>query len=237
MMPAVFRANGSRRSVVESLLSINRAQVGVSTGYMEAERGRWPDLVGAAFAVSEGIAELSALSASELPALLAFLDDDEPPFRRLTVHGPAKGWDRSAYALADELATLPASVSGVVMHPETLGNCEAFTILGGRLLLENMDTRKQDARTVEELLPYFEALPAARFCFDIAHAWLHDESLTLAHELLNVFGDRLAEVHLSSILHDGRHVSLTAEDAVRFRPVLERCVHVPWILEAPLTGR
>jgi hypothetical protein len=119
------------------------------------------------------------------------------------------------------------------VHPETLGDPAAFADLGARLRLENMDTRKHDARTVEELGFYFEALPSARFCFDVAHAQLNDPSMRLAHDLLDAFADRLAEVHVSSIERDGEHVPLRAADAEAFLPVLARCTGVPWVLEAP----
>jgi hypothetical protein len=190
--------------------------------------------VAAAESCSLDVVELSALSAVELPGLLAFLRDIGPlPFGHISVHGPSKGWDGTPGALAAALAAIPAFVDGVVMHPETLGDVEPFADLGGRLRLENMDTRKHDARTVEELARYFEALPAARFCFDVAHAQLHDPSMGLAHELLDAFADRLAEVHVSSIEPGGDHVSLRGSDAEAFLPVLARCVGVPWVLEAP----
>jgi hypothetical protein len=153
------------------------------------------------------------------------------------VHGPSKGWAGTPAALADALASLPAQVEGIVMHPETLGDPAAFAALGGRLWLENMDTRKPDARTPDELARFFHALPAARFCFDVAHAQLHDPTMALAHELLDAFGDRLVEVHLSSITTDGTHVPLRPRDAEAFAPVLERCIGVPWVLEAPLPAR
>ena len=136
-------------------------------------------------------------------------------------------------ALATALGAIPAYVEGVVMHPETLGELDAFAELGARLRLENMDTRKADARDARELARYFDALPDARFCFDVAHAQLHDPSMRLAHELLDAFADRLAEVHVSSIEPDGEHVPLRAADAEAFLPVLERCAGVPWVLEAP----
>jgi hypothetical protein len=56
----------------------------------------------------------------------------------------------------------------------------------------------------------------------------------LAHELLDAFADRLAEVHVSSIEPDGEHVPLRAADAESLLPVLERCAGVPWVLEAPV---
>ncbi|HKG03461.1 MAG TPA: hypothetical protein VKB03_09780 [Conexibacter sp.] len=216
------------------LLELNAGLVGPSTGYMIGARGDWPRLVAAAESCSLDVVELSALSARELPSLLRFLrEDGELPFGHVSVHGPSKGWDGTPAALATALASIPAQVDGIVMHPETLGDLAPFADLGGRLRLENMDTRKPDARTADELARYFDALPDARFCFDVAHAQLHDPGMGLAHELLDAFSDRLAEVHVSSIEADGEHVPLRAADAEAFLPVLERCVGVPWVLEAP----
>lgn len=225
-------------SEIEELLALNPGLIGVSTGYMVGARGDWPRLAAAAEVLSDDVVELSALSAGELPGLVSFLEDvPELPFRRVSVHGPSKGWECTPEALAGQLVELPECVEGVVMHPETLGDVAAFAAVGARLRLENMDTRKPDARTAAELAAYFEALPRARFCFDVAHAQLHDPSMGLAHELIDAFGDRLVEVHLSSIEASGAHVPLRPEDAEAFIPVLSRCTGVPWVLEAPLPPR
>jgi hypothetical protein len=220
---------------IEELLDVNAGLVGASTGYMTETRSDWPWLVAQARALSGDVVELSALCGAELPGLAAFLDGDwSAPFAHVSVHGPSKRWREDELALADALLALPASVDGIVMHPETLGDVDAFAPLGGRLRLENMDTRKPDGRTTDELGRYFAQLPQARFCFDIAHAWQHDAGMGLAHELLDAFGDRLVEVHLSSIDTDGAHVPLRPGDVDAFAPVLERCAGVPWVLEAPL---
>ncbi|MBK9169468.1 MAG: hypothetical protein IPM24_18675 [Bryobacterales bacterium] len=75
-----------------------------------------------------------------------------------------------------------------------------------------MDKRKPVGRTVAELEPLFAALPAARFCFDIGHARQVDPSMTEAALLLDAFGDRLAEVHMSEVNAASRHdpISLNA---------------------------
>lgn len=226
-------------SEIEELLGTNGGLVGASTGYMVGARGDWPRLIAAAETCSLDVVELSAMSARELPGLSRFLAEEarELPFAHVSVHGPSKGWSGTPSALAAMLMALPEQIDGIVMHPETLGDPTAFAGLGERLRLENMDTRKPDARTTGELARYFEALPAARFCFDVAHAQLHDPSMGLAHELLDAFGDRLVEVHLSSIEPSGEHVPLRTQDAEAFAPVLERCVGVPWVLEAALPGR
>lgn len=221
-------------TAIGELLELNAGLVGPSTGYMVGARGDWPRLIAAAESRSLDVVELSALSASELPGLLRFLREaGELPFGHVSVHAPSKGWDGTPAALSAVLAGIPAQVDGIVMHPETLGDPAAFAALGARLRLENMDTRKPDGRTVPELARYFAELPGARFCFDVAHAQLHDPSMRLAHALLDAFADRLAEVHVSSIEPDGEHVPLRAVDAEAFMPVLERCAGVPWVLEAP----
>lgn len=212
--------------------------VGASTGYMECDRGRWKQLVECAGTVSGEVVELSALSADELPDLIGFLAErHDLGFGYVSVHGPAKDWHGDLERLARSLDhELPSYVSAVVMHPDNLEDPAALRALGSRLILENMDALKTDARTVAELAPFFDVLPDAGFCFDIAHAQMIDPSMRLAHELLDAFGDRLREVHLSSILPDGTHVPLLGVDVEAYRPVLERCRNVPWILEAALPG-
>jgi hypothetical protein len=182
------------------------------------------------------VVELSALSGKELPTLIGFLDATPVlDFGYVSVHGPAKGWSGSSTELAARLRTdLPGYVDAVVLHPESLEEMTPFAVLGELLILENMDAFKSSARSVDELRPYFEALPEAGFCFDIAHARMNDPSMGLGHELVEIFGDRLREVHLSSITDDGRHVPLTQADVEMFWPVLERCRNVPWVLEAEL---
>jgi sugar phosphate isomerase/epimerase len=220
---------------VEQLLSLNVGLVGASTGFLSDLREDWPAMIEASIAVSDQVIELSALSGDELHGLTGYLrTDDVTGWPHVSVHGPAKRWASTPHALADALAALPASIDGIVMHPETLRDPTTFESLSARLWLENMDTRKADARTVDELARYFELLPDAGFCFDIAHAWLHDPTMGLAHALLDAFDERLAEVHLSSILPSGRHVPLRPSSLAVFEPILARCVGVPWILEAPL---
>lgn len=221
---------------LQSLLAGHRL-LGASTGYMAGSRGNWPNLLSQAARVSETTIELSALSGEELAPLQTFLaarPESVTRFERLSVHGPSKGWEGSTQTLVDALLELPGCIAGIVMHPDTMGDLPPYEALGARVWLENMDTRKGDGRTVDELDAYFAALPQARFCFDIAHAGLHDPSMGLAHELLDAYGGRLAEVHLSSIEEDGTHVPLRAEDLDRFAGALGRCRGVPWILEAPL---
>jgi len=227
-------ASTATRSVRGRLNELNDGEVGLSTGFMAAIRGDWDRLIDEAASDSSSVVELSALSSPELPVLVEYLSKRPSlPFRHVMVHGPAKGVVAEVEAaLPAQVSQLPPFVDGVVLHPETLSRPDALERVGHRLLLENMDPRKNDAKTPDQLERFFSVLPHARFCLDVAHAWLNDPTMSLAHDLLDAFGPRLAEVHISSILPSGAHVVLEREQLNVFEPVLRRCTGVPWILEA-----
>jgi Xylose isomerase-like TIM barrel len=216
-----------------SLLS-GHPLVGCSTGYMESEREEWDQLVVEAAAVSGVAAELSALSERELPSLVKFFaGDPQLPFRYLSVHGPSKGRRLPERDLANVLAGLPRWIDAIVMHPDTIDDAECYRPIGRRLVLENMDARKDAGRTVQELEPLFEALPDAGLCFDIAHAKSVDQTMDEGEAILGRYGSRLRHVHLSSLDEDSHHVPLSPADEELYSPLLQKCRDVPWILEAP----
>lgn len=217
----------------ESYLSRHHP-IGASTGYMEDLRHDWDAQVAEALRVSTFAVELSALSELQLEPLGAFLvSNPSLPFRYLSIHGPSKDRRMPEGELVDELGVLTERADALVMHPDTIELPDRYRPLGSKLVIENMDARKDSGRTAEELAATFAELPDAGFCFDIAHAWSIDDSMAVANELLHEFGDRLRHVHVSSLSSKLHHESLTEEDEELFRPTLERCIDVPWILEAP----
>lgn len=206
--------------------------VGASTGWLR-DAGDWPAQARAAAAVSPFAAELAALSLPEFDGLEAWLHTlPALPFRYLSVHAPVKNLDGDEAALIGRLAALPALVRSIVVHPDVMLDAAAYARIGSRLVVENMDDRKPTGQTADDLAEVFAVLPEAGFCLDVAHVTAVDPSMDLAHELLDRFGARLRQLHVSSLV-DGEHAPLTGEDAERFRPVLRRCVDVPWLLEAP----
>lgn len=190
---------------------------------------------------SRGAIELSVGAETELPALLTLLHEPEflaalDTFDAVSLHGPMKalsgGWD----VLADTFFTMTPAIRGVVFHPDTLDEqaLTALSTLGPRLWLENMDVRKTDARTAGELAPFFEACPQAGFVLDVAHVWCIDPTLALGHDLLDAYGTRLVEVHVSGIEPDGKHRPTRLTDLERYLPLLDRARHVPWVFETKL---
>ena len=153
----------------------------------------------------------------------------------LSVHAPVKHRRGTEAELVARLAELPAGVDAIVVHPDVIDEPALYRGLGSALVVENMDPRKADGRTVSELEPIFAALPEAGFCFDVAHAAAVDPSMREAHRLLDRFCGRLRHVHVSSLDEEHHHVPLTTEDEASYAAVLRRCRDVPWIVEAPLS--
>jgi hypothetical protein len=205
---------------------------------MAERRGDWPALTWEALRTSVYAVELAALSEDELPALVDYLGSGvELPFRFVSVHAPSKHRRMSEAELVDALVALPCWIDAIVVHPDTIEDVGRYHALGSRLALENMDARKAGGRTAEELAPYFDALPDAGFCFDVAHAWSIDPTMETGEGLLDAFAGRLRHVHVSSLDAEGHHIPLTPEHEDLFEHTLGRCLGVPWILEAPLPAR
>jgi hypothetical protein len=212
--------------------------LGASTGCLDAPRGSWALLVDEAYAAAPYAVELTALSERELPTLVSFLASGaDLPFRFVSVHAPTKHRRLTERELIATLCDLPAWLDAIVVHPDTMEDVEAYAALGRRLVIENMDARKSDGRTVAELDRVFAALPDAGFCFDVAHAWQIDATMAEGQRMLDRYACRLRHLHVSSLGEDGRHHPLTDEHEELFAPLLGRCRDVPWIFEAPLTAR
>jgi hypothetical protein len=213
---------------------VGHRNIGASTGYMASNYGQWPLLVSEATAVSTVAVELSALSETELPSLMTFVEEAPAlPFLFVSVHGPTKDREMAEDELVEMMSRLVGRVDAIVMHPDVMREPGHFRELGSTLAIENMDSRKATGQTAAHLAEYFAELPEAGLCFDVPHAASVDPTLTVAHDLLDVHRHRLRHVHLSSLDERCHHRSLTAADQARFMSVLDRCRDVPWILEAP----
>jgi hypothetical protein len=209
--------------------------LGASTGYMSGSRGDWPAMVAEALELSPFAAELAALSEGELPGLEAYLGGrPELPFEYLSVHAPVKHLRMPEAEMVRRLVRLAPLADAIVVHPDAMDDPRAYRPLGSSLVLENMDARKPAGRTVEELAPFFAALPEAGLCLDVAHVLTVDPSMLEGERLLDAYAGRLRHLHVSSIDGECRHLPLSVEDEARFADLLRRCPDVPWILEAPL---
>ena len=154
--------------------------IGCSTGYMDELREDWDGLVEAAARPPGSRSSCPRCRRTSWRASSPICDDAPPlPFRFVSVHGPSKDRRMSDDELVALLEQLPARVSAIVIHPDAMVDLAPYRRLGRRLCIENMDARKPIGQTAAGLARYFEALPEARFCFDVAHAKAVDPSLTV----------------------------------------------------------
>jgi sugar phosphate isomerase/epimerase len=210
---------------------------GVATGAFIAERDDWLTAIERAIGEGWEVIELTAITEERFDELLAFSARSSNAlsgFRRVSVHAPIHFHSEPA-AVVQKLASWHAQLD-LVLHPDLFRGQPALRALGKRVVFENMDVAKDFGRTVEDMRDVFAEYPDAGFCLDVAHVWTNDPSLALAHEFLDSFGDRLRQLHVSGIEPDGVHRPTTPHDLDLYRPVLDRCPHVPWLLETELAA-
>lgn len=165
-------------------------EVGHSTrAFSEADLGA---RMNAAVAAGGNIVELSALDEGFSEAVVSARGLARRYFRRVSVHAPADLSGTSESELVTRLASLEVPV---VAHPEIIGTPALWLPLGSRLLIENCDDGHCTGRTSAELREFFAALPEARFCLDLSHAF-RAGGRPVVDDLATAFGRRLDEIHL-----------------------------------------
>jgi hypothetical protein len=177
--------------------------------------------------------ELSALRLSELSSLVDDLPKlDLTSFSFVSFHAPSR------FELADEHAVIASlrAVTGygvpVVVHPDTMYTDELWRAFGASIYIENMDKRKPVGRTAGELQCLFERFPEARMCFDIGHARQVDPTMVEAYRILDQFGHRLRQVHMSEVNTASHHDPISRYAILAFQKVAGLIpASVPIILE------
>jgi hypothetical protein len=214
------------------------ANFGIGTGAFLAERDDWPAAIHRADQEGWRVVELTAITEALFNQLLIYLEGANTSlerFHRVSVHAPAL-LDSSPTLLARTLLSAPLSYD-LVFHPDVYREEEQLADLGTRAVFENMDLTKPFGRAIADLSDVFRRFPSAGFCLDVAHVWTNDRTLKLGFDLLEAFGNRLRQLHVSGIEPNGEHRPMTAQDLDLYQPLLQRCAHVPWVLESVLVGR
>jgi hypothetical protein len=201
---------------------------GIATGAYEDDRNDWPRAIERAAREGWPFLELTAFGEARLDLLPTLDAELFKSFQRVSIHAPVRDDPTVTIEL---LLTLDGDV---ILHPDVYGAVAAVDRLGTRAVFENMDIAKSFGKDVDDLVTVFAAHGQAGFCLDVAHVLTNDESLSLGHDLLDAFGERLRQVHVSGIKADGTHRETTAADLELYRPLLKRCREVPWLLEAEL---
>jgi len=178
--------------------------------------------------------ELSALREDEIDALMRALPAlDLCAFEFVSLHAPSKRVRLSEQELVEKLESIKDYVEGIVLHPDVIEDSSLWQVLGDKVILENMDQRKPIGRTTEELRPFFDALPEARFCLDLGHAQQVDPTQSLTVELLKTFASRLVELHISEVDVFSNHVAISPSARTAFRRLASLIPEdVPVIIES-----
>ena len=182
--------------------------------------------------------ELSALRETELDVLVDALPKlDLSGFEYVSIHAPSRLAELSETQVVSQLLLAAKYVPEIVLHPDVVQTPSVWKPLEEYLLFENMDLRKPIAQTADEMNALFEEFPAARFCFDIGHARQTDSSMKSASRFLELFTDRLAELHVSEVNANSRHVPIGENARRNFEDLAERIPqNVPVIIESDVTG-
>jgi hypothetical protein len=213
------------------------ARFGIATGAFVKERDDWDAALKRAAAEGWRAIELTAITEERFDVLERLLEQNEDAcgaFERVTIHAPV-GFDRPVHEIVGRLAGVKPAFD-VILHPDVYADEPAVLELGTRAVFENMDIQKTFGRDLRDLRVVFDRWRDAGFCLDVAHIWTNDRSLALAHDLLDAFGDRLRQLHVSGIEPDGTHRPTSRADLDAYSPLLERCRRVPWLLEAELVS-
>jgi sugar phosphate isomerase/epimerase len=166
------------------------------------------------------VVELSALRFDELdPLVLALPGLDLRDFEFVSFHAPSRFAAYDEQHVIRALQTVVERRIPVVVHPDVIARPEAWASFGEMLLIENMDKRKPIGRTAEDLERLFRRFPEAGFCFDLGHARQVDPTMTEAQIILERFGERLREVHVSDVNTSSRHDPLSIYAMSAFRSV------------------
>ena len=169
--------------------------------------------------------ELSALRYDELEPLVENLDRiDLNGFKYISFHAPSSFPEAKEKRVLELLKNVNKRGWNIIVHPDVIYTPKLWSFLGSRLLIENMDRRKAMGRTAGELADLFKVLPHARLCLDVAHSRQMDTTLTSLLEIIKLFYNRIAEIHMSELDSNYRHRPMS-DGAVSAYRKLAKCFH------------
>jgi hypothetical protein len=166
------------------------------------------------------VVELSSLRDTEFIPLMEALDSLDLSFTSYcSFHAPGRFESLSEKDVANRLRSLLPRRWPIIIHPDAIIDPCNWERFGEWLCIENMDKRKPVGRTVEELRKIFRTFQGASLCFDIGHARQVDPTMGQATLILQEFGDRLKQVHMSEVNSRNGHDPMSVTAIMAFRKV------------------
>jgi hypothetical protein len=213
-------------------------RVGFSTGALE--RGDFRKALGWMSDHEMRTVELSALRFDELEPLIRRLDKidvSDSNFDYVSFHAPSYFSPDQEERVIELLQPVKERNWNIVVHPDVLFTPERWSCFGRNLLIENMDRRKPVGRNSRELSWFFDVLPEAQFCLDLAHARQIDPTLMVLKRLASDFKDRIAEIHISELDPYCKHVPMSNWAILDYQQITcDLDPFIPVIIESMLDG-
>lgn len=103
----------------------------------------------------------------------------------------------------------------ILVHPDQVNDFQYFNLrYGDKLAFENMDSRKDFGKTVEDMKKVFQLSPQAKWVFDVNHIYTNDETMALSNNFYSELKEKIAHYHLSGFggFHDA--LSISQEDII-----------------------
>jgi hypothetical protein len=179
-------------------------------------------------------AELSALREEELEPLVESMQDlDLSDLDYVSFHAPSRLKALSEARLTGLLERVAQNNMPLIVHPDVIERADLWAPFGEILCIENMDKRKPIGRTARELAMIFQKLPQASLCLDLGHARQVDPTMSVALEIIECFGSRVRQLHVSDVNTNSQHDALSFETALAFQKVSSLIpASIPVILES-----
>ena len=212
----------------------NHKKIGFSTGALE--KGNYRQALRWLRNHQVHNVELSALRIEELQPLVEAIESlPIETFSYISFHAPSAFPAEAETHVTDLLHHVFKQGWNIIVHPDVIRQPVLWRPFGRKLLLENMDRRKNVARTADELTIWFHELPEARLCLDVAHARQLDTTLGVLTEIIVKFLSKIAEIHISELDSNCAHQLMSVTSVMDYRQVANRFrPTMPIIIESML---
>ena len=131
-------------------------------------------------------------------------------FKYVALHTPALNVNFDASDISRKMMDTvdifleKSQAQSVVIHPDRISIPEILAQRNWPLTLENMDWRKNDAKSIEQMDKWFEIFPQAKMVLDWNHIFTNDQSMKLGKLMLKKFGSKITHYHLSGFIDEDR---------------------------------
>lgn len=156
--------------------------------------------------------ELHCINEEAINVLIEDKDTSLSGFEFISLHTPSVAYAKNEKSrkILDKMRVLVGKykINNLVFHTDTVLDWGVFDEYKDLpISIENMDDRKKSGKSVEDVRAILEKHDFG-LTLDLQHCFVNDESLQLALDFQEEFGDRIVEYHISGFNENFLHYSL-----------------------------